>query len=63
MLYLVQYPAITKRCRHEITTFVGGKDLLIEHESLLPYYVATIYDILRLSSAAPLVYRMRQFRM
>ena len=54
MLYLVQYPAITKRCRHEITTLVGGKDLSIEHESFLPYYVATIYDILRLSSVAPL---------
>ena len=54
MLYLVQYPAITKRCRHEITTLVGRNDLSIEHECFLPYYIATIYDILRLSSVGPL---------
>ena len=54
MLYLVQYPAVTKRCRQEITTFLGVKDLSIEHQRFLPYYVATIYDILRLSSVGPL---------
>ena len=53
MLYLVQYPAVTKRCRHEITTLVGGKDLSIEHENLLPYFVATICDIVRLASITP----------
>ena len=52
MLYLVQYPAVTKRCRRDITTLVGGKDLSIDHERFLPYYVATIFDILRLSSVA-----------
>ena len=54
MLHLVQYPAVTKRCRQEITTFLGVKDLSIEHQSFLPYFVATIYDILRLSSIGPL---------
>ena len=54
ILYLVKYPAVMERCREEINSIVGGNDLSIEHDNSLPYYVATIYDILRLSSSAPM---------
>ena len=54
ILYLVKYPAVIERCREEINLIVGGTDLSIEYENSLPYYVATIYDILRLSSSAPM---------
>ena len=54
ILYLVKYPGITERCREEINLLVGGNDLSIEHENSLPYYVATIYDILRVSSSSPM---------
>ena len=54
MLYLALYPAVNERCREEINSIVGTNDLSIEHENSLPYYVATIYDILRLSSGSPM---------
>ena len=53
VLYLVKYPAVNERCREEINSIVGGDDLSIEHEKSLPYFVATIFDILRLSSVLP----------
>ena len=53
ILYLALYPAVNERCREEINSIVGTNNLSIEHENSLPYFVATIYDILRLSSVAP----------
>ena len=53
ILYLALYPAVHERCREEINSIVGTNNLSIEHENSLPYFVATIYDIFRLSSTAP----------
>ena len=54
LLYLIDQPNIMLKCRQEITAFTSKKPLRIDDQRSLPYFLATIYDILRLSSIAPL---------
>ena len=57
VMYLMKYPQVLELCRKEIREVTGEDALSVEHEILLPYFVATIHDILRLSSVGPLVPR------
>ena len=57
VMYLIKYPQVLELCRKEIREVTGKDPLSVEHETSLPYFVATIHDILRLSSVAPLVLR------
>ena len=57
VMYLIKYPQVLALCRKEIIEVTGEDPLSIEHETSLPYFVATIHDILRLSSVAPLIAR------
>ena len=57
VMYLIKYPQVLELCRKEIREVTGEDPLSVEHETSLPYFVATIHDILRLSSVGPLVAR------
>ena len=54
LLYFVKYPKVAKLCRDEIMKVTEECPLSVKHESLLPYFIATIYEILRMSTVAPL---------
>ena len=56
-MYLIKYPQVLELCRKEIRDVVGEDPLSVEHETSLPYFVATINDILRLSIVIPLAPR------
>ena len=53
VIYLIKYPQVLELCRKEIIEVTGEDPLSVEHEPLLPYFVATIHDILRLSTVQP----------
>ena len=57
VIYLIKYPQVLELCRKEIKEVTCENPLSVEHETLLPYFVATIHDILRLSSVQPIVTR------
>ena len=55
VLYLIKYPQVLELCRKEIREVIAEDPLSVEQETSLPYFVATIHDILRLSSVGPVV--------
>ena len=54
MLYLTNQPEILQKCRAEINQNIIGEELSINKKNTLPYFSATIYEIFRLSTVAPL---------
>ena len=57
VMYLIKYPQVLELCRKEIREVTRNDPLSVENETSLPYFVATIHDILCLSSVLPLVGR------
>ena len=57
VLYFLKYPQVLELCRKEIREVIGEDPLSVEHETSLPYFFATIHDVLRLSSVVPQVAR------
>ena len=56
ILYLIHHPEIVQRCRAElcqISSTDSDKSLSMEAKSDCPYFMATIYEILRMSCVAP----------
>ena len=54
LLYLAKYPKVAELCRDEIIKVTEECPLSVKYESSLPYFIATIYEILRMSTVAPL---------
>lgn len=54
VLYLNQHQEVLKKCREEINSVTNDRMISPDLKSQTPYFCATIYDILRLSSVAPL---------
>ena len=56
ILYLIHHPEIVQKCRAELcqdTATDSNKSLSMDAKSKCPYFMATIYEILRMSCVAP----------
>ena len=54
LIYLADKGEIMKKCRTELTTVFKNQNVNYDQHKQLPYFRATIYDILRLSTVAPM---------
>ncbi|XP_057306023.1 cytochrome P450 1A2-like [Hydractinia symbiolongicarpus] len=53
-LYLLNRPEVLRKCRQEILSICKDGDVSVDKKDDLPYFSATLYDIIRHSSVGPL---------